>query len=137
MPLPRLFTTQTIEVSDLNSSRSSGAGEAPSEAHIAKILGQLKPQGYWPTPIVATSNPYAGPGSTAPAPGDFSMTRVGDRTDTSPSITDKPPIGGWNLYPKHGGAERLSGELGGGQVGHQARCVAVLQQRRALPGVER
>jgi hypothetical protein len=28
-----------------------------------------------------------------PAPGDFSQTRVGDATDTSPFITDTPKIG--------------------------------------------
>ncbi|MFT3723758.1 MAG: pectate lyase [Hyphomonadaceae bacterium] len=92
-PLPRFFTTQNIEVSDLNSNRGSGDGDAPTEQGIGKVIAELNADGWWPTPLVATSNPYAGPGPAQPAPGDYSTTRVGDHTDTSPYITDAPPIG--------------------------------------------
>jgi PelA/Pel-15E family pectate lyase len=92
-PLPRFFTTQNIEVSDLNSNRGGGAGDAPTENRVAEVVAGLNAEGWWPTPLVATSNPYTGPGSATPAPGDYSMTRVGDATDTSPFITDNPPIG--------------------------------------------
>ncbi len=92
-PLPRFFTTQNIEVSDLNSNRGSGAGDAPGDNDIGKLVADLNSDGWWPTPLVATSNPYAGPGSATPTPGDYSTTRVGDQTDTSPFITDAPPTG--------------------------------------------
>jgi PelA/Pel-15E family pectate lyase len=92
-PLPRFFTTQNIEVSDLNSNRGEGSTDTPTDARVAQLAGELNAQGWWPTPLVATSNPYAGPGSPTPAPGDYSTTRVGDRTDTSPFISDNPPIG--------------------------------------------
>jgi PelA/Pel-15E family pectate lyase len=93
LPLPRFFTTQNIEVSDLNSNRGSGGIDVPDDAAVAKLANELNAEGYWPTPIVSTSNLYAGPGSPTSVPGDFSMTRVGDKTDTSPYITDTPPIG--------------------------------------------
>lgn len=92
-PLPRFFTTQNIEVSDLNSNRGEGTQAAPGEAEIGKIIADLNTGGWWPTPLVAASNPYIGPGSATPAPGDYSTTRVGDATDTSPYVTDTPPIG--------------------------------------------
>ncbi len=92
-PLPRFFTTQNIEVSDLNSNQGAGLADAPTEADIAKIVGDLNHDGWWPTQLVATSHPYAGPGPATPAPGDYSTARVGDRTDTSPFITDTPPTG--------------------------------------------
>ncbi len=92
-PLPRFFTTQNIEVSDLNSNRGTGGADTPTEDKVGRIVAELNGAGYWPTPLVAMSNPYAGPGSPMPAAGDYSMTRVGDRTDTSPFVTDTPPIG--------------------------------------------
>jgi PelA/Pel-15E family pectate lyase len=94
-PLPRFFTTQNIEVSDLNSNRGSSDGDAPTEDKISKLLTELNGQGWWPTQIVATSNPYRGqPAPTKPPNGEpYAMTRVGDATDTSPFISDNPPIG--------------------------------------------
>ena len=94
-PLPRFFTTQNIEVSDLNSNRGSGGPDAPTEDRVGKIVGELNGQGYWPTPLVATSNPYTGqPASTRPPAGEpYATTRVGDASDTSPYIADNPPIG--------------------------------------------
>lgn len=90
--LPRFFTTKRIEVSDLNASRSDSA-EPPTAAQIAKIIDSLNTEGYWPTPLRATSNPYIGDGDTIPAEGDFSQTRVGDASDTSPYIAENPVIG--------------------------------------------
>jgi PelA/Pel-15E family pectate lyase len=84
-PLPRYFVTNLEAGSDLN---AQGADGAP-----AKIISDLNAQGWWPTPLRATSNPYIGPGSKTPAPGDYSTTHVGDKSDTSPYTTDKPVIG--------------------------------------------
>jgi hypothetical protein len=94
-PLPRFFTTQNIEVSDLNSNRGEGAIDAPTEERVGKIISELNGEGYWPTPLAATSNPYTGkPAPTKPPVGEpYATTRVGDSTDTSPYITDDPPVG--------------------------------------------
>ena len=48
------------------------------------MIAGLNAEGYWPTELKAMSNPYRGDGPRQPAPGDFSQTRVGDETDTSP-----------------------------------------------------
>jgi hypothetical protein len=91
--LPRFFTTSTIEVSDLNSNAGSAAIEAPSAAQVNKLLDELNSEGYWPTPLVAVSNVYSGDGDTVPAAGDYSQTRVGDASDTSPYVTNDPVLG--------------------------------------------
>jgi PelA/Pel-15E family pectate lyase len=91
--LPDYFTTRNIEVSDLNSNAGSGGVQAPDEARVTELVDSLDTKGYWPTPLTATSNPYIGPGSETPAPGDYSQTRVGDASDTSPYITDTPATG--------------------------------------------
>jgi PelA/Pel-15E family pectate lyase len=91
--LPRFFTTQNIEVSDLNSNVGSGAVERPTEARVTELVGGLNAEGYWPTPLTATSNPYIGDGAGTPAPGDYAQTLVGDASDTSPHTTDAPVTG--------------------------------------------
>lgn len=91
--LPRFFTTQNVEVSDLNSDVGAGALARPTPERVAELVGGLNAEAYWRTPLVATSNPYAGDGSATPAPGDFSQTRVGDATDTSPYVTENPQLG--------------------------------------------
>jgi PelA/Pel-15E family pectate lyase len=91
--LPRYFTTQNIEVSDLNSNAGSGSVQRPSAERVQELGASLNAEGYWPTPLVSTSNPYAGDGSPTPSPGDFSQTLVGDASDTSPHTTNQPVIG--------------------------------------------
>ena len=91
--LPRFFTTQNIEVSDLNSNAGSGAVTRPTPQTRSELVGSLNAEGYWPTPLTAMSHPYIGDGSPTPAPGDFSQTRVGDMTDTSPFIDEHPVTG--------------------------------------------
>jgi len=91
--LPRYFTTGDISVSDLNvDTLKADAGQA-SPDKAAALVATLNSEGWWPAELKATSNPYIGDGSPTPAPGDFSRTRVGDATDTSPFITDTPKIG--------------------------------------------
>jgi PelA/Pel-15E family pectate lyase len=92
-PLPTYFTTKDVSVSDLNVGVLQPAHGAPEASRVAELVKGLNEQGYWPTPLVSTSNPYIGDGSPTPAPGDFSETEVGDATDTSPYKTDKPVIG--------------------------------------------
>lgn len=91
--LPRYFTNRSIEVSDLNAASDPAWGEAPGAARVAELVNGLNDEGYWPTPLRATSNPYIGDGDPVPAEGDFSQTRVGDASDTSPYIAEDPMIG--------------------------------------------
>ena len=84
-PLPRFFVSGGMVGSDLN----AGADAASPR----ELIRTLNAQGWWPTPLRATSNPYRGDGSPEPQPGDYRTTHVGDSTDTSPYNTDTPVIG--------------------------------------------
>ncbi len=84
-PLPRYFLVEASTSSDLN---TSDVKRSPQD-----LARALNAQGWWPTPLRATSNPYAGDGAASPLPGDFRTTRVGDRTDTSPYYSETPVVG--------------------------------------------
>ncbi|HQT55070.1 MAG TPA: hypothetical protein PKX06_16575 [Phenylobacterium sp.] len=60
---------------------------------VARLVADLNTEGYWPTPLLATSHPYKGPGPKTPTPGDYSQTHVGDDFDTSPYPTATPVMG--------------------------------------------
>lgn len=91
--LPKYFSNQDLSVSDLNVNELKAPGEGASGAHVAEVIGALNAEGWWPTELKAMSRPYAGDGSPTPAPGDYSQTRVGDATDTSPFVDEHPGIG--------------------------------------------
>jgi hypothetical protein len=84
-PLPRFFVGGGLTGSDLNAGSPA--------ASPAQLIRALNRQGWWPTELKATSNPYRGDGPASPAAGDYRTTRVGDASDTSPYITDTPVIG--------------------------------------------
>ncbi|WP_336966425.1 pectate lyase [Sphingobium aquiterrae] len=84
-PLPRYFLLDMGKISDLNTSKE--------EASADGLVKSLNADGWWPTELKATSNPYKGDGSPAAQPGDYRETRVGDATDTSPYFAEKPVIG--------------------------------------------
>ncbi len=84
-PLPRYFVSGGMVGSDLN---AGSVTASPTE-----LIRALNGQGWWPTPLRATSNPYRGDGPAEPAPGDYRTTHVGDPSDTSPFTTDTPVMG--------------------------------------------
>jgi PelA/Pel-15E family pectate lyase len=84
-PLPRYFVSGGMVGSDLNAGSDA---PAPRE-----LIRSLNAQGWWPTPLRATSNPYRGDGAAEPAPGDYRTTHVGDASDTSPYTTQTPVLG--------------------------------------------
>ena len=84
-PLPLYFVSGGMTGSDLN------AGDR--DAGPAELVRGLNAQGWWPTELKATSNPYRGDGPAEPARGDFRTTHVGDSSDTSPFTTDRPVTG--------------------------------------------
>ena len=67
MPLPRFFAVD------------QRAAESPE-----KVVAALNAAGYWLVPLGRNSHPFQRDGSRTAAPGDYSTTRVGDETDTSP-----------------------------------------------------
>ena len=92
VPLPRYFATRDLVTSDLNV-HAQREGSAPDAEAVRKLVAGLNAQGYWPTPLVATSNPYRGETPPARPDGDYATTHVGDRTDTSPYPAKDPPLG--------------------------------------------
>lgn len=88
---PRIVTTRDLAGSDLNA--TTGQGREATPQRIEAILAGLNAQGYWPTPLVATSNPYIGDGDPVAPPGAAIRGQVGDRSDTSPFNTDTPELG--------------------------------------------
>lgn len=91
VPLPKYFATRDLETSDLN--LKAQPGKAVDAAQAQKLVAGLNREGYWPTPLVATSHPYTGAAPPKTPDGDYATTHVGDATDTSPYPTDKPVIG--------------------------------------------
>jgi PelA/Pel-15E family pectate lyase len=84
-PLPRYFVSGGMVGSDLNAGSDA---PAPRE-----LIRSLNAQGWWPTPLRATSNPYRGDGPAQPVPGDYRTSHVGDPSDTSPYTTETPVMG--------------------------------------------
>jgi hypothetical protein len=82
--LPRYFVNGDNVGSDLNASAGTNSRD---------VVRTLNREGWWPTPLRATSNPYRGDGSATPAAGDYRSTHVGDASDTSPHPTDNPVTG--------------------------------------------
>lgn len=91
--LPRFFTTENIEVSDMTSNVGEGAVTRPTPERTRELIAGLNAEGYWPTPLTATSQAYVGPAPQTPTPGDFAQTLVGDQYDTSPYVTSTPATG--------------------------------------------
>ncbi len=93
VPLPRYFATRDLETSDLNVRARDDSPSAVNGDAAGNLVRGLNAEGYWPTPLVATSNPYTGAKPPAQSVGDYSGTHVGDATDTSPYPTKSPPLG--------------------------------------------
>jgi hypothetical protein len=72
-----------------------GFGGNP-EQRAAQLVESINADGYWPSPVGSTSNPYIGDGPMEVAPGDFGRTNVGDKYDTS-------PFGGGGGFGRGGG----------------------------------
>jgi hypothetical protein len=57
------------------------------------LVKTLNAAGWWPSQLKMTSHAYTHDGSKTATPGDYSTTRVGDETDTSPYLDPKPVVG--------------------------------------------
>ncbi|WP_426039807.1 pectate lyase [Brevundimonas sp. DC300-4] len=91
--LPRYFTTQARRVSDLNSGSLRATASRTSAERVDTLVAELNAEGYWPSLLASTSNPYVADSTGTVALGEFRITRVGDASDTSPWLTDFPQEG--------------------------------------------
>ncbi len=91
-PLPSYFSFKQDNNSDLN---LRGQNTLSGAQKVQDLLATLNPQGYWPTPLLMTSNPYKGEPPQMGLSKDerYAETMVGDEWDTSPYIADKPVQG--------------------------------------------
>jgi len=105
VPLPPTFIGNVAAGSDFS---------AAARLEPAEILRTLNSDGWWPTPLATTSNPYAGPGPRRPVPGDYRQSQVGDASDTSP-------------YPDRNPAMGISTAT---YIANMARLIRALQERR-------
>lgn len=92
-PLPRYFAGRDLETSDLNVRAEDDSADAATAQAARKLISGLNREGYWPTPLVATSHPFTGATPPADSDGDYATTHVGDVTDTSPFPSENPPRG--------------------------------------------
>lgn len=90
--LPKYFSVKQENNSDLNL-RAQNAMSNPHK--VQDLLATLNPEGYWPTPLMMTSNPYKGepPKTDVSKDEHYAETLVGDEWDTSPYIAEQPPLG--------------------------------------------
>ncbi len=103
-PLPKYYTARAFRVSDLNSGSLIARPETPDAARIDALIADLNAEGYWPSTLASTSNPYVADSTAAMAPGEFRITRVGDASDTSPYLSDFPQQGiSTGVYIRHMG----------------------------------
>ena len=83
--LPPYFIVSLGTNSDLNTKRDA--------VPASQLVATLNKEGWWPTKLLATSNPYSGDGPKVAPPGDYRTSRVGDTSDTSPYYAEKPVVG--------------------------------------------
>jgi PelA/Pel-15E family pectate lyase len=93
VPLPRFFASRDLETSDLNVRLQDRTRAGAPADKVQALTASLNREGYWPTPLVATSHPYTGATPPATPDGEYASVNVGDATDTSPYPTDKPVMG--------------------------------------------
>lgn len=95
--LPAFFTLGKVSVSDLNFRAQKPDQSADISAQARALIEGLNPQGYWPTPLYYTTNPYRGPvpgeKKNIPPTEAFAATMVGDEWDTSPYPVETPVMG--------------------------------------------
>ncbi|WP_126174310.1 pectate lyase [Altericroceibacterium xinjiangense] len=86
--LPRYYLVDEQRGSDLNIGDSAGG------SNIAALLGSLNAEGYWPTPLRATSHPYrTDPEAALLPPVRAADGELVDPRDTSPFVTNDPVTG--------------------------------------------
>ncbi len=84
MDLPLYFSRRNEKSSDLNS-REYPYMEANTE-NVTMLLRCINSEGYWPTNLKGQSNPYIGKAQKKGGSGDYCISSVGDKYDTSPFL---------------------------------------------------
>lgn len=90
--LPAYFSVKQDNNSDLNMRPRNTVAH---QTKLSELVTSLNEQGYWPTHLVMTSNPYKGepPAIGLSTDERYAETMVGDEWDTSPFISQTPVQG--------------------------------------------
>ncbi len=91
--LPKYFTLGKVSVSDLNFRAQKTPETKNLTEQAASLVTELNQQGYWPTLLFYTTNPYKGVAPITKANNDYAATMVGDEWDTSPYPVENPVMG--------------------------------------------
>lgn len=91
--LPRYFTLGKVSISDLNFRAQKTLETNNLNEQAAGLITGLNQQGYWPSPLYYTTNPYKGVAPISKVNNDYAATMVGDEWDTSPYPVDNPVMG--------------------------------------------
>jgi PelA/Pel-15E family pectate lyase len=91
--LPKYFTLGKVSVSDLNFRAQKTSETKNLTEQAAALVAGLNQQGYWPTPLYYSTNPYKGVAPVTKANNDYAATMVGDEWDTSPYPVEDPVMG--------------------------------------------
>ena len=71
---------------------TTGTEPAAAAGDLGPLVRALNAEGWWPSPLRASSHRYTRDGSPQVTPGDFRTTDVGDATDTSPYDVKDGPV---------------------------------------------
>lgn len=99
MELPTYFTLGKVSFSDLNFRAQVDNAQNDNlslQQKAGQLIRELNASGYWPSPLLYTTNPYIGsPPKTNSTSSDkrYTNTMVGDKWDTSPYPADNPVMG--------------------------------------------
>lgn len=93
LTLPKFFTIGKVSFSDLNFRAQINKESSSLMDSATQLIQSLNQQGYWPTPLYYTTNPYIGEPPKAMVDNQYANTMVGDKWDTSPYPTENPVMG--------------------------------------------
>lgn len=91
--LPRFFTLGKVSFSDLNFRAQQKSKPHSLNEEVNEILDSFHQDGYWPTPLYYTTNPYSTIPIVSMTTDEYANTMVGDKWDTSPYPTKDPAMG--------------------------------------------
>jgi PelA/Pel-15E family pectate lyase len=93
LTLPKFFTIGKVSFSDLNFRAQINKEPSSLIEETTQLINSLNQEGYWPTPLYYTTNPYIGHPPKTLADNHYADTMVGDEWDTSPYPTENPVMG--------------------------------------------
>ena len=93
LDLPRYFTLGKVSFSDLNFRAQKISITHSLNQRVIETMKSFHSDGYWPTPLYYTTNPYLPAPAKSTSTDEYANTMVGDQWDTSPYPIENPVMG--------------------------------------------